>query len=57
MIRNREIAYLLETLRSCKVEIEAVEDEFEEYVCSGHLVDQIEEGIAMLQSAVEVGVK
>jgi len=57
MIDKTEVAlldlrYILEALRSAKVELEAVEDTFGDYTPSGHLFDQLEEAIELVEGWV-----
>lgn len=40
--------FLLEVLRSAKAEIEAMEETYDDYVASGHLIDQLDEAIITL---------
>jgi hypothetical protein len=45
---REEQEFVTEVLRSAKVEIEAMEDTFHEYVASGHLLEQLEEAIRIM---------
>lgn len=45
----RDLDFVLEVLRACKSELTAMEDTYDEYVVSGHLMDQIDEAIELVE--------
>lgn len=45
----READFVIEVLRACKAELGAMEDTYEEYVVSGHLMEQLDEAIDIVE--------
>jgi hypothetical protein len=50
---NDDLAYVIEALRACWAEISAMEASFEEYVVAGHLEEQVEQAIEILETALD----
>lgn len=52
---NREdIEYVLEVLRSCWAELEAMESTYDDYAVAGHLAEQVEIAIELLEGSRDV---
>lgn len=45
----RDSDFVSEVLKACKSELSAMEDTYDEYVVSGHLMEQIEEAIRIVE--------
>lgn len=45
----READFVIEVLRACKAELEAMEGTYEEYAVSGHLMEQLDEAIDIVE--------
>lgn len=48
---KKKKAIVLEVLVSCKIELESMEQDIEEYISSGRLMEQIENAITIMEEA------
>jgi hypothetical protein len=54
-MNSRKAEQVLEALRAAQTEIEAMEDSYEDYVAAGHLIEQIEDAVHLMEEELANG--
>jgi hypothetical protein len=52
-MNHDDLEFIAETIRSCWTEIEAMERTYDDYCVAGHLEEQVEQALEMLEAVLE----